>query len=218
MFHLSNNNKLKRMKANILFFTILSGFLSFTFLTAYADKLEHLRTSKKIVSVSHLPTSDDYAVQIIALKLPANDPSFFNDIENAREFKCSDGYVRYTVESFTTYNEAKAKVSYYKELGYIQSFVVNCADYVLEGSSSKGFDPNANYTVQLSAFRFPVYLSHFEGVDNVMEFYMKDRVYRYTVGSLKHKEAEVLLAELKEKGFKDAYITALDPYLPFQIE
>ncbi|WP_068473674.1 hypothetical protein [Saccharicrinis aurantiacus] len=206
------------MKANILFLTIFSWFLGFTFFTANADKLEHLRTSKKIVSVSHLPTSDDFAVQIIALKLPANEPGFFNNIENAREFTCSDGYVRYTVESFATYNEAKAMVDHYKELGYVQSFVVNCADYILDGSVKNRFDPNANYTVQLSAFRFPVYLSHFDGVDNVMEFYMKDRVYRYTVGSLKHEAAEVLLAELKKKGYKDAYITALDPYLPFQIE
>ena len=41
---------------------------------------------------------------------------------------------------------------------------VNTQNYVLDGSKVRGTfkpDPNKSYTIQLSAFRFPVYLSHF---------------------------------------------------------
>ncbi len=93
------------------------------------DKLGSLRTSKKIVSVTALPTSDDYAIQVIALKEPAAAPGFFKNIDQAREFRCADGFVRYTVGSFSDYNSAKAEIIYYKDLGYVQAFVVNTPKY-----------------------------------------------------------------------------------------
>ncbi len=207
------------MKSNKYILILIIGLITFGVNGfAQGDKLEALRTSKKIVSVHEVPTTPDWAIQIIALKLPAEEPGFFKSIEYAREFDCADGYMKYCVESYDTYEEAKAKVDYYKELGYIQSFVVNTAEYKLNGSSSTNYDPNTTYTIQLSAFRFPVYLSYFEGIDNVMEFYLKDKVYRYTVGSYTHEDAEEALEEIKSKGYKSAYITSLDAYLPYKIE
>ena len=184
------------------------------------DKLAALRTSKNIVSVTSVPTTDDYAIQIIALREPAGEPSFFKNIEQAREFACADGYVRYTVGSFPTYGKAKSELSYFKNLGYTQAFVVNTAKYNLGNNARRGFvpDPNKHYTVQLSAFRFPVYLTFFKGVEDVMEFYLKDRIYRYTVGSYSYEDALTQLAIIKAKGFKDAYVAELDAYLPYQIE
>ncbi len=213
---MTNTLKMKAIKyISVLMICLITVGAS---VQAQKDKLAALRTSKKIVSVHELPATDDWAIQIIALKLPAEDPAFFKDIEYAREFDCADGYMKYCVESYPTYKEAKTRVAYFKELGYVQSFVVNTAQYTLNGKASAQFDPNANYTIQLSAFRFPVYLSYFEGVDNVMEFYLKDKVYRYTVGNYKHPQAEEALKELKDKGFKDAFITNLDVYMPFKIE
>lgn len=184
------------------------------------DRLAALRTSKKIISISTLSTKADYAVQIIALKFPPEEPGFFKNIEEAREFECSDGYVRYTVGSFGSYQEAKAELNYYKELGYVQSFVVNTSKYKLNGSGKLNFnpDPNKTYTIQLSAFRFPVYLSHFKGVNEIMEFYPDDKIYRYTVGMYSYEDALEKLASIKNLGFKSAYVTELDRYLPYQIE
>ncbi|SMO45115.1 hypothetical protein SAMN06265379_101877 [Saccharicrinis carchari] len=184
------------------------------------DKLASLRTSKTIVSVSSVPETDDYAIQIIALKYPAGEPSFFNNIEQAREFSCADGYVRYTVGTFPTYAKAKNELVYYKDLGYVEAFVVNTAKYQLKNKIKRGFkpDPNKRYTIQLSAFRFPVYLSHFKGVEDVKEFYLKDKIYRYTVGSYSYKDAVAQLANIKAIGYKDAYVAELDAYLPYQIE
>ncbi|TLX78476.1 SPOR domain-containing protein [Labilibacter sediminis] len=185
------------------------------------DKLQELRTSKKIVSVTTLSQSGDYAIQIIALKYPAEDPSFFKNVEEAREFNCADGYMRYCVGSFNSLSEARGELVYYKDLGYSQAFVVNTSKYNLIGDISDiGFkaDPNKTYTIQLSAYRFPVYLNHFEGIENVMEFYLEDRIYRYTVGKYKYEDAKKPLAEIKAQGYKDAYIAELDAYLPYQIE
>ncbi len=183
------------------------------------DKLAALRTSKKIVSVLNLPTHPDYAIQIIALQYPAEEPGFFNNIDQAREFSCTDGYTRYTVGSYSTFQEAAADLSSFKDLGYSQAFVVNVARFNIN-NAAKGFipDPNKTYTIQLSAFRFPVYLSFFKGVDDVMEFYLKDKIYRYTVGRYKYEEAVKALPAIKALGYKNAYVTELDAYMPYKIE
>ncbi|WP_075589971.1 hypothetical protein [Labilibacter marinus] len=206
-------------------YNILSFLLVICLTTVIAqnsqDKLSGLRTSKKIVSVNSVSQTADYAVQIIALKLPAGEPGFFKNIEKAREFACADGYVRYTVGSFKSYAEAKEELIYYKDLGYDQSFVVNTAKFDLgQGVKRTGFkpDPNKRYTIQLSAFRFPVYISHFKGLENVKEFYLKDRIYRYTWGDYSYDDAEAELDAIKEKGYPKAFVTELDAYLPYQIE
>lgn len=187
------------------------------------DKLKDLRTSKKIVSVTTLSQSADFAIQIIALKFPAKEPGFFKNIDEAREFDCTDGYMRYCVGSFDSFNAAKNELIYYKDLGYHQAFIVNTSQYVLKGglgTPHKSFkpDPNKMYTIQLSAFRFPVYLSYFKGVEDVMEFYLKDKIYRYTVGNYKYEVAHQHLSAIKNLGYKDAYVTELDSYLPYKIE
>jgi hypothetical protein len=204
----------------VILFTVLITFCSTVFSQKKVDKLAPLRTAKKIISVSSVSNTDDYAIQIIALEHPAEEPAFFNNVDEAREFSCNDGYMRYCVGNFNSYGEAKSKVSYYKQLGYTQAFVVNTKDYSLKGKKYGGFkpDPNKTYTIQLSAFRFPVFLSHFKGVDNVMEFYLKDKVFRYTVGKYKYNTAVNELPSIKALGYKDAFVTELDVYLPYQIE
>ena len=111
-------------------------------------------------------------------------------------------------------------------MGYDQAFVVNTREYALDGnaaqysssSKNKKIDPNKTYTVQLGAMRFPVYLSHFENIDDVMEFRMKDKIFRYTTGQFSGDIAEEELAKIKALGYKDAYLVELDKYLPFKIE
>ena len=203
----------------ILSFLLLVCFVG---VNAQSDKLSGLRTTKKIVSVTDVPSSADYAIQIIALKYPAGEPGFFKNIDQAREFGCADGFVRYTVGSFKNYKQAKSELVYYKDLGYSQAFVVNVANYNLGNGAKRktGFkpDPNKRYTIQLSAFRFPVYLSHFKGLENIKEFYLNDRIYRYTIGDYTYEEAVAELPNIKAKGYNKAFVTELDAYLPYQIE
>ncbi len=186
------------------------------------DKLAQLRTNKKIISMSEA-VAPYYAIQIIALKLPPNDPLFFTNVETAREYPCADGFLRFCVGGYSSYNEALSDLDRVKQLGYEQAFVVNTKNFYLSkssGTSSKGLviDVNKTYTVQLSAFRYPVYLSHFEGLEGVMEFRMKDKIFKYTVGKYIGNEAEAGLAEIKSKGYPDAFLVELDSYMPYKIE
>ncbi len=188
-----------------------------------ADKLEGLRTNKKIVRMKYVQ-EPYFAIQIVALRLPPQMAEFFHNAEVVREYACTDGYVRYCLGQFNTYEAAKAAINAVKAKGYRQAFVVNTNEYLLEGNSAdsatneKEIDPDKIYTVQLSAFRFPVYLSHFKDVDNVMEFRMKDKVFRYTTGQFEGRIAEEQLAKIKALGYKDAHLVELDLYLPFKIE
>ena len=187
-----------------------------------SDKLTNLRTQKKIVRMDKA-VSPYYSIQIIALKEPPGEPAFFNKVNVAFEFPCADGYVRYCVGQYNNWSEAQAQLASIKALGYGQAFVVNTRKYDLEGSvwsnnSAKQIDPNKIYTVQLSAFRFPVYLSHFKDLENIMEFRMKDKVFRYTIGKYPGSSAKDELQRYKSMGYKDAYLVEFDKYAPFMIE
>ncbi|MCG8582834.1 MAG: hypothetical protein MI866_23135 [Bacteroidales bacterium] len=206
-------------------YVIIYAFLFMFGLGAKADKLEALRTNKKIISMSEAQ-APYFAIQIIALKLPPQAPEFFTNVEVAREYPCDDGYLRFCVGEFDSYNEAKAAIESVKAKGYDQAFVVDTRQYSIDGSTamggssqtSKKIDPDKEYTVQLSAFRFPVYLSHFENIDDVMEFRMKDKIFRYTTGQFKGDVAEAELQRIKALGYKDAHLVELDKYMPFKIE
>ncbi|TRX70333.1 SPOR domain-containing protein [Carboxylicivirga sp. M1479] len=203
---------------------IILAVVLVTSIDAKADKLESMRTSKKIIRMSSAQ-SPSFAIQIIALKLPPQAPEFFHNVEVAREYPCSDGYYRFCVGEFSSYEDAKRAVDGVKSLGYEQAFVVNTTEYVLKGqasvigsASTKMIDPNKEYTIQLSAFRFPVYLNHFKNIDDIMEFRMKDKIFRYTTGQFMGDVAEQELNKIKALGYKDAHLVELEKYLPFKIE
>ena len=186
------------------------------------DKLEVLRTEKKIVRVEKL-AAPYYSIQIIALQEPPREPGFFTKVNVAYEYPCTDGYVRYCVGKFNTREAAEAQLPSIKALGYNQAFVVNTKRYKFNVSewgsdNSKKIDPDKTYTVQLSAFRFPVYLSHFKNLDDVMEFRMKDKIFRYTVGKFPGTNAKEELEKIKALGYKDAFLAEFDKYAPFKIE
>ncbi|WP_291861355.1 SPOR domain-containing protein [Marinilabilia sp.] len=187
-----------------------------------ADKLAKLRTTKKIVPVNEI-SAPYFAVQILALKKAPQSSSFFKNIDQANEYECADGYVRYTVGSFSSAAQARAEISRVKGLGYSECFVVDIRSYNLNGSSgtgSGGFRPDGNtvYTIQLAAYRYPVYVSEFEGLDDVMEFYLSDRIYRYTVGEYVGEEAVNELSRVKGEGYPQAHLVPIEKYRPYQIE
>jgi hypothetical protein len=51
-----------------------------------------------------------------------------------------------------------------------------------------------------------------------MEFRMKDKIFRYTVGKFPGSQAEEELEKVKSLGYKDAFLVEFDRYAPFKIE
>ena len=187
------------------------------------DKLSQLRTSKQIITVDQV-TAPYYAIQILALKLPPNDAGFFQNLDEVREFPCTDGYVRYCVGSYNSFSEANADLQSVRDKGYNEAFVANIKRFELEASeassasSSLTIYPNKDYVVQLAAFRYPVYLSFFENVDEVYEYRLNDKIFRYTTPPCKGSEVRELQREMKSKGYNNAFIVEYSRYSPFRIE
>ncbi len=208
---------------------LLSAILILLVQNSYGkdDKLAHLRSTKKITTVNSV-SAPYYTIQIVALRLPPENPEFFKNVDQIREFVCTDGYVRYTVGEFTSFKLAAQELSKYKDLGYNDVFVLDLRKISLGNNNTPGTVkvpskvlepvPGVNYTVQIAAYRFPVYLTHFEQVDNVKEYYMKDKIYRYCVGVFDGKSALKELEKIQQKGYKDAYLVELNEYAPFLIE
>lgn len=199
-------------------------FLLFASLVAYSqteDLLSQMRTNKKIVTVENA-TAPYYSIQILALNHPPQDAGYFKSIDNAREFICADGFVRYVVGQYNSFKDAAADLDKYKALGYEGAFVVNTSKLGMQASSyakaSFKIDPNKTYLVQVSAFRFPVYLAYFEKLEKVLEFYMTDKIYRYSTDKVLGSNVEAELQRIKGLGFTDAFIVEYDKYQSFQIE
>ncbi len=209
------------------FIFFLMVLVHFSTAKAEVDVLDNLRTSKKIIPVSVVSTSQ-YAIQILALKLPPTNPQFFSNVEVAYEYACTDGYVRYTVGPYSSYASARSDLERVRALGYEGCFVVDVKNYAVTEDLSSAFrfdetggippDPNGVYTIQLAAFRYPVYVSYFADFENVMEFYFKDKIYRYCVGKYSGDKALENLARVRASGYPQAYLVLLENYLPFQIE
>lgn len=206
----------------IIFFLVLAQLS-----TAGDDKLAHLRSSKKIITVNAI-TAPYYTIQIVALKMPPGNAGFFKNVEVIKEYICNDGYVRYTVGEYASFKLAAQELDRIKALGYGDAFVLNLRKISLDGNahsvssavSSDKFTPKAgvDYTVQLAAMRFPVYLTHFEEFEDVKEYYMKDKIYRYCVGSYQGQQALDELERVRKMGYKSAFLVELEDYLPFKIE
>ncbi len=203
--------------------TIILVFILFISLNINADKLSHLRTSKKIVTVSSIE-APYYTIQIVALRLPPGEPEFFRDVENVREFVCTDGYVRYSVGQYSTFSEAARDLELYKNIGFKDVFVLNLKKISLDKdkyqSSSSDIGPIAGktYTVQLAAYRFPVYISEFSEFDDVDEYYMDDKIYRYCVGAFDGSVAMQELSKIRRQGYPKAFLVPIDKYKSFKIE
>jgi len=206
-----------KILGSLIFVLTLSVF---TIHAGNPDKLSYLRTQKKIIPEVKAQ-APYYSVQILALKQPPQAPDFFKNVDVAYEYPCSDGFVRYCVGKFNSRSDAEQELQELKTKGYEQAFIVNTKKFDIKGSSYQGvkeIDPDKIYSVQLSAFRYPVYLTYFKNVDNVMEFRMKDKIFRYTVGRFPGSQAKEELKRVKELGYPDAFLVELDKYMPYKIE
>ncbi len=254
-----------------------------------------LRTNKKIEPVENVSTPY-YTVQLLAIKDTPKDPNFFDNIQSAKEFSCTDGYKRYVVGEYKTREEAVAELKKVKTLSpkYKNAFIANTGSYEIEKNAfSSKFTPsntsssikssdiastsmtNANtntsnaitttpitvanapttqarvntvvdtqaktqqtnnttaantpkqeivlspdkiYTIQITASRYPFYTSELKEFSQVFEFYMPDKVYRYTEGKYRGEKATEELEKVISYGYKEAFIVEWDKYAPYQIE
>jgi len=195
------------------------------------------------------------------LKETPSDFNYFDNVESAREFSCTDGYKRYVVGQYETYQEAVSDLPRVKALSpkYQNAFVANTKNYDIslddfrtdyDGSNEKAqatnnlateddtnpkkstlnaaekasekvvrtYDPTKTYTIQLTASRYPFYVSELKEFDEVFEFYMPDKVYRYTVGKYSSKEIDAELKKVISLGYTEAFPVDYNRYLPYKIE
>jgi hypothetical protein len=209
-------------------------------ITASADKLSHLRTSKKIISVDVI-SPPYFTIQIAALQLPPENPSFFNNFDTVKEYICSDGFARYTVGDYNSFDDAAQNLAKIRSMGYADAFILDRQKLKLgknqfsnpnyksgsnssknsNSSSGKNFVPvpGQKYTIQLAAMRYPVYITHFEGFSDIKEYYMKsDRIYRYCTGTHDGSVALSELEKVKAKGYPDAHLVPIERYAQYLIE
>ena len=212
------------------------------------ENLPSIRTNKKIIPVDKA-VKPFYTVQILALKDAPTDPRFFDNLESAREFSCTDGYKRYVVGQYETHDQAAADLPRIKALSpkYKNAFVANTTSYNISSDFKSSyektaevenpnetsdlnkteksaaqtvsvFDPNKIYTIQLTASRYPFYVSELKEFKEVFEFYMPDKVYRYSVGKYNGKEIDSEIKKVIALGYKEAFAVEWDKYVPYKIE
>ncbi len=211
------------------------------------------RTDKKIIPVDKV-SKPFYTIQVLALKDTPTDPEFFDNIESAREFSCKDGYKRYVVGKYESYEEAKADISRVKNLSpkYKNAFVANTKNYKIslkdfrrdfvhsaevkhdedfedikhtslnetemKSNTVTSYEPNKTYTIQLTASRYPFYVSELKEFNEVYEFYMPDKVFRYTVGKYSGTQIEAEIKKVAAFGYEEAFAVEWTKYLPYKIE
>ncbi|GAO30281.1 SPOR domain-containing protein [Geofilum rubicundum] len=204
--------------------TFILTLFVFSALSAYGDKLAHLRSARKIVTVESI-TAPYYTIQVVALKEPPGNAAFFTTLTQAREFICTDGFVRYTIGEYDTFGQAARDLEALKAQGFSDVFVLNTRKISLKNSNQtlvidKNAQPVAGvaYTIQVAALRYPVYVSEFEEFEDVQEYYMRDRIYRYCVGNFDGAVALDELSKVRQSGYPDAFLVPVEKYASFKIE
>jgi len=76
-----------------------------------------------------------------------------------------------------------------------------------------------SFTIQIAAYRYPLYAKDFNLEEDVMEFYCSDNIYRYTVGRFDSEaQARDLLNKIKNSGYPDAFLIDYSQYEVYRIE
>lgn len=146
---------------------------------------------------------------------------------------------------FETYEDAKTALVPLKKVGkYVGAFVVSSDKIFSAGeetndeapisATSKVEDVKVSqlppsspvnnktikvYTIQIAAYRYPLYTKEFNVEQEVMEFYCSDNIYRYTVGKITDEsEARKVLKKIKESGYPDAFLIDYKKYEVYRIE
>ncbi|MFB6320105.1 SPOR domain-containing protein [Saccharicrinis sp. FJH54] len=214
------------MKRTGIFILILSAILSCTVLITAQDKVQ------KPVD------AEFFTIQIKALSKEV-PTSFFKGLEGVWSKKNEDGLYKYYYGRYPNYQAARTAIEDVRKKGYPDAFVVSSRkiiknkvwqNVVEEKPKEKTAEPKVNksnvikgevvvYTIQLSAFKYPVYKDFFAPLTGIMEFQLEDKLFRYCIGKyLSQDEAEVALEKYKKMGYDKSFIVEFDKYEPYAIE
>jgi outer membrane protein OmpA-like peptidoglycan-associated protein len=120
----------------------------------------------------------------------------------------------YVLGEFSDKSDAGSYLSFAKEKGFKESYIVNQYDLMEEPRqliSRTGTGRRSNdvkiYIIQLKASRVPINLTQFAGIEGAREIKGKDGYLRYVFGEFEgFSKAKTALDVVQKSGYKDAFI------------
>lgn len=193
-----------------------------------------------LLSVVVAIAQDFYTIQVRSLS--RETPLTMEELQAGMWQHKVGGQTKCFMGRFDTYDEAKAALIPLKVGKYSGAFVVS-SDKIFGATSTEDVTPPApvtdtvkqevastpapkpvstkikTYTIQIAAYRYPLYTKEFNLEDEVMEFYCSDNIYRYTVGKTENEaQARELLKKVRESGYPDAFLIDYKKYEVYRIE
>lgn len=199
-----------------------------------------------VLSMLLVVAQDFYTIQVRSLS--HETPLTMEELEIGMWQHKVNGQTKCFLGRYETYNEAKAALIPLKEGQYAGAFVVS-SDKIFGVSAPVEVITKAKaevvvkkpdvpvaatvvnatppvkkvkikvYTVQIAAYRFPLYTKEFTLEEEVMEYYCSDNMYRYSVGKFEDEAAaRALLKKIRESGYPDAFLVDYQKYEEFRIE
>lgn len=167
------------------------------------------------------PYSIKYSIVLTRSENPLSPNHFrklkINEMLIVRSLKI-DSVSLYILGIFNNKNDASKYLSYAKEKGYKDAYIVT--QYEINTASKSLVNPDTEirwisgqilYTIQLKASREPLNMKIFKGVDGVREIASPDGYYRYVFGEFSsYKKAKTAIVTLNESGYEDAFIRDLN--------
>lgn len=196
--------------------------------------------------VTQAPDKGFFTIQIKSLSKPV-ELSYFESESGVWEQKAADGLYKYFYGRYPDYASAREVAVKLKKSQYPDAFVV-FSDKTIKpantlsvlkpatpqqaaakvskpiadsesGAADKAAFSAGKWTVQLAAFKYPMYIEDFKPLTNVMEFYCQDKMYRYCVGVYNsYDDAKASLDKYKEAGQKGAFVVSYDKLKNYIIE
>lgn len=194
-----------------------------------------------LLSMAVAIAQDFYTIQVRSLS--RETPLTMEELQAGMWQHKVGGQTKCFMGRFDTYDEAKAALIPLKVGKYSGAFVVS-SDKIFgttetaevpppppptpetveeEVAKTPAPKPAASkiktYTIQIAAYRYPLYTKEFNLEVEVMEFYCSDNIYRYTVGKFEDETpARELLKTVRESGYPDAFLIDYKKYELFRIE
>ena len=170
-----------------------------------------------------------YGVQVGAYIKPrfSND---FKDLKNVEVYIDNNGVFRYVIGRFSYRSQSEKLLSYVKEVGYKDAFIVDIqssGNYeeevvrVNNESIKREISGKVDFRVQIGAFKEDVpdeIMRIYLQLDNIQENIQKDLTV-FTVGSFNNYEiTKAFCDNIKENGVPDAFVVAFNQNRKISIE
>jgi outer membrane protein OmpA-like peptidoglycan-associated protein len=145
-------------------------------------------------------------------------PDYFSDFKmNELLFVrpvLKDSLYLYVLGEFSDRSDAESYLSFAKEKGFRDGYIVNQYDLVSEPKQLINLTGSARrsgnvriYIIQLRASKVPLDITLFKGIEGVREIKGNDGYYRYVYGEFEgFSKAKTELGNLQKSDYKDAFI------------